>query len=73
MTRRMARNICGVLRDYPEHSLEWVRWTGRPFYRCDDGAERSLAQLWSKGQPAVVNAFTALMQSIDQPFVYQFL
>ncbi len=58
---RIIQNICDILEDDPEHSLGWVRWSDRVFYRTDEGAVKSLAQLWGGNFPSVVNRFVGLM------------
>lgn len=41
-----------MLQDYPGHGSIASRWTDRVFYQCDDGAIRSLAELFAAGLPA---------------------
>ena len=62
---RILGAICDVLRDNPDRGLGWRRWSDRFFYRFDDGAVRSLSELWTSGrEPAVVRNFAGLMNSL---------
>lgn len=63
---RIIQNMCAVLREDPEHSMGWRRWSDRVFYLCDDGMERSLTELWSRGAPSVVDRFVRLMRITEE-------
>jgi hypothetical protein len=61
---RILENICDILEDDPHHAMGWTRWSDRVFYRTDDGADKSLNQLWTGKFPGVVNRFVALMSLV---------
>jgi hypothetical protein len=63
---RLIQNMCAVLREDPGHSMGWRRWSDRVFYLCDDGVERSLTQLWTRGAPSVVERFVRLMRITEE-------
>jgi len=59
---RILGAICDVVRDNPAHGLGWRRWSDRFFYLCDNGAIRTLSELWTSGrEPALVRNFVGLM------------
>jgi hypothetical protein len=57
---RVFQTLCDVLLEYQEHDLGWTRWSDRVFYRCDDGAVRSLSVLWGGQPPLLVRHFVGL-------------
>ncbi|MCC6539227.1 MAG: hypothetical protein IT162_16870 [Bryobacterales bacterium] len=59
---RVIRAIGEILREYPDHSFGWTRWSDRVFYRCQDDRVRSLAEIWGHGGPWIVRRFVELMQ-----------
>jgi hypothetical protein len=61
---RILQNLCDILEDDPGHSLGWKRWSDRVFYLTDEGTEKSLAELWGKEFPSVVNQFVSLMSLV---------
>lgn len=61
---RIVQNLCDILEDDPAHSLGWTSWCDRAFYRGDDGAEKSLRELWGRNSPAVVSQFVGLMSLV---------
>lgn len=62
---RILGAICDVVRDNPDHGLGWRRWSDRFFYLCDDGAVRSLSDLWTSGrEPALIRNFVGLMNGL---------
>ncbi len=62
---RIIQNMCEVLRDDPDHSLGWKKWSDRIFYVCDDGEERSLNELFGDKVPGVINYFIGLMGLVE--------
>jgi len=57
---RLLETAFDILRDHPDHSRGWVRWSDRVFYRRDDGTVISLSALWGR-QPGAVTSFVGLM------------
>ena len=58
---RIVQNMCAILEDDAAHALGWTRWSDRVFYLTDDGAAKSLTELWGGGAPRVVNRFIGLV------------
>ena len=54
---RILRSLEEILQHYPDHGMGRYSWSDRAFYRCDDGATRSLAELFGRNVPAGVNLF----------------
>jgi hypothetical protein len=61
---RIIQNIGDVLRDDPEHSLGWVRWSDRVFYRSPEGKISSLGELWVR-EPAMIRRFLRLVRLLS--------
>jgi hypothetical protein len=53
---RIIQNVGDVLRDDPEHTLGWMRWSDRAFYCASDGKIASLSELWAR-EPAMIRHF----------------
>jgi len=58
---RLFETAFDILRDHPDHSLGWVRWSDRVFYQGKDGMVTSLADLWGCRQPGAVSNLVGLM------------
>lgn len=58
---RILENLFQILQDDPQHSMGWVHWSDRVFYRNQFGVTRSLAEIWGDHPPAVVRQFVNLM------------
>lgn len=58
---RLFETAFDILRDHPDHSLGWTRWSDRVFYTRKDGTVTSLSALWGRRQPGVVSSFVGLM------------
>jgi hypothetical protein len=58
---RLFETAFDILRDHPGHSLGWVRWSDRVFYKRDDGTVCSLSTLWGRRPPGAVSGFVGLM------------
>ena len=58
---RVLENLFDILQDDPQHSMGWVHWSNRVFFRNHDGVTRSLSEIWGKRPPAVVRQFVKLM------------
>jgi hypothetical protein len=61
---RILQNMGDVLRDDPEHSLGWVRWGDRVFYRSPEGKTSSLSELWAR-EPAMIRRFLRLVRLLS--------
>ena len=48
---RILQNVIDVLGTYEHHGLGRRHWSGRVFYRFDDGEVKSLSQVWGAGLP----------------------
>ena len=48
---RVLQTIEDVLADHENHGKGWRHWSDRVFYLCDDGVERSFAELWGGHEP----------------------
>jgi hypothetical protein len=64
---RLLETAFEILRDHPDHSLGWTRWSDRVFYQRKDGTVASLSRLWSRGQPGAVSGFVGLMGLLGGP------
>ena len=58
---RLFETAIDILRDHPNHSLGWVRWSDRVFYECKDGTVTSLSELWGRRQPGAVSSLLGLI------------
>ncbi|HEY2843426.1 MAG TPA: hypothetical protein VGJ09_07250 [Bryobacteraceae bacterium] len=59
---RIAQNVLDVLGTYDDHGLGWREWPDRVFYKLDNGAVQSLAQIWGEHPPASIAAFSACLR-----------
>jgi len=57
---RLVETAFDLLRDHPDHSLGWVRWTDRVFYTRRNGAVGRLSDLWRVRQPRAVSSLVNL-------------
>jgi hypothetical protein len=64
---RILQSLQDVLGHHENHALGWRRWSDRVFYACDDGAARSLAQLWKQGEPLAVRVFLQALRLLRHP------
>jgi hypothetical protein len=64
---RILHNIEQVLADHETHGNGWRRWSDRVFYACDDGAVRSLSELWGNRGPVAVRTFVRGVQILRAP------
>ncbi len=53
---RILQNMADVLRDDPDHSLGWVRWSDRVFHCSPEGTISSLGESWVR-EPAMIRHF----------------
>ena len=58
---RLFETAFDILRDHPDHSRGWVRWSDRVFHLREDGTVTSLSALWGRRQPGAVTSFVGLM------------
>ena len=58
---RLFETAFDILRDHPDHSRGWVRWSDRVFYLRKDGTAISLSALWGRREPGAVTSFVGLM------------
>ena len=58
---RLLETAFDILRDHPDHSRGWVRWSDRVFYLRKDGTAISLSALWGRREPGAVTSFVGLM------------
>jgi hypothetical protein len=61
---RIIQNIADVLRDDPEHSLGWVRWSDRVFHCSPEGNIASLSELWEQ-EPAMIRHFLRVVKILS--------
>jgi hypothetical protein len=61
MAQRVLEAARDIVRTYPEYPGR-ERWPDRIFYRCDDGVERSVAQIWKGREPAMLSATASILQ-----------
>ncbi|MEO8595851.1 MAG: hypothetical protein ABI759_21200 [Candidatus Solibacter sp.] len=66
MALRILEAAWDILRPYPDHESRAL-WTDRVFYRGDDGATRSLSELWRSRVPWFVKPITAILQLCTNP------
>jgi hypothetical protein len=58
---RILENLFQILQDDPQHSMGWVHWSNRVFYKNQLEVTKSLAEIWGDRPPAVVHQFVKLM------------
>ena len=58
---RILENLFQILQDDPQHSMGWIHWSDRVFYRNHHGVVKSVAEIWGNHPPAVVRHFVRLM------------
>jgi hypothetical protein len=61
---RVIHNLYDMVRDDPEHSLGWRRWSDRVFHQLDDGSVRPFSQLWANGAPRAASLCVGLLRLI---------
>jgi hypothetical protein len=66
-TMRIVQDIEDILDDHDNHALGWRHWSDRVFYECQDGVTRSLAELWTEGEPFAVRLFVGCMGLLRHP------
>jgi hypothetical protein len=72
-TMRIVQDIEDILGDHDNHALGWRHWSDRVFYECQDGVTRSLAELWTEGEPFAVRLFVGGMGLLRHPHFKQAL
>jgi hypothetical protein len=63
MAQRLLAASWEILRTYPEYPGR-ERWPNRIFYRRDNGAAHTLAQIWGNREPRLLKAAVATVQFI---------
>lgn len=66
---RILHNLMEALRTYEHHALGWTQWSDRTFYACDDGAVRSLTELFGTRMPLPIRVFVGAMRLASAPQV----
>jgi hypothetical protein len=64
---RILHNISQILADREDHGMGWRRWSDRVFYKCDDGAVRSLSESWGNREPIATRIFVRGVQILHTP------
>jgi hypothetical protein len=70
---RMFDAVLDAVGDHDLHGLGWKRWDQRVFYECDDGAVRSLEQIWGDRSPGLVRGFTLLARAMHRSWMQRTL
>ena len=52
---RWLQTVWDIVRSYPEAPEGWREWSDRFFYLCEDGVERSVAEIWKTSRPPFLN------------------
>ena len=52
---RWLQTVWDIVRPYPEAREGWRHWSDRFFYLCDDGVQRSVAQVWKTSRPRLLD------------------
>lgn len=66
MAARIVSAICDVMRDQPEHSYGWVRWSDRVFFRSATGEVMPLAEAFPEGrEPFLIRLFVFLARAAE--------
>jgi hypothetical protein len=66
---RWLQTVWDIVRSYPEAEEGARHWSDRFFYCCQDGVERSVAQVWKTAQPLVLRQTLALLRlALTRPF-----
>jgi hypothetical protein len=65
--------VLDAVGDHELHGLGWKLWDQRVFYQCDDGAVRSLAQIWGERPPRLVRGFTVVARALHQSWMQRTL
>ena len=63
MAQRVLEAIRDILREYPEYP-DRRRWSDRIWYRCDDGADRTVSQICHGHEPWILSAVASTVQFI---------
>jgi hypothetical protein len=66
-TIRIVQDIEDILDDHDNHALGWRHWSDRVFYECQDGVTRTIAELWTGGEPLAVRLFVGGIGLLRQP------
>ncbi len=61
MAHRVLEAVRDILREYPEYP-DRRRWSDRIWYRCDDGVERTVAQIYPDREPWMLFAIASAVQ-----------
>lgn len=64
---RVLHNLMEALRTFDDHALGWAQWSDRAFYACDDGAVRSLTELFGTRMPLPVSVFVGSIHLASTP------
>ena len=59
---RIIQNVLDVLGTYDAHGLGWRAWPDRVFYRMDNGAAKSLSQIWGSDPPFPASEFSGCLR-----------
>lgn len=66
MAARIVSAICDVMRDQPDHSYGWVRWSDRVFFRSATGEVLPLADAFPDGrEPSLIRLFVLLARAAE--------
>jgi hypothetical protein len=63
MAERVLVAVRDILREYPEYP-DRRRWSDRIWYRCDDGVERTVAQICQGREPWMLAAVASTVQFV---------
>src|SRR5262245_46812654 len=61
MAQRLLEAARDILATYPEFPGR-ERWSDRIFYRCSDGAARTVAEIWQKREPKMLAGAAAALR-----------
>jgi len=59
---RIIQNTMDVLGSYDAHGLGWREWPDRVFYQMDNGAAKSLSQIWGSDPPFLASALSGILR-----------
>jgi len=66
---RWLQTVWDIVRFHPQAREGWRCWSDRFFYRCADGVERSVAEVWKTSQPPVLSQVLEMLRIARSPWL----
>lgn len=65
MRYRVIQTIWDVMRDHPGNPEDRRKWSGRVFFRGEDGVAKPVSSFFHGNEPAIVKQFSSLIRLVD--------